>query len=431
LLLPGQSGALRLRVEVTDGRPVGADWEAFLRCLFDHFDRDGDGWLSRAEAGRIMPLPLVGGNELVIDFDGLDADRNGKGSRVELQAFCRGHGFTPLVLVVSPPTADDARLGHLFLRRLDANHDGRLSAVELRGAHRVLRKYDLNEDEALDLAELLSACADHKAAPACLKAEAPGESDAVLRLDLGAKPAATLRARSGEDLRLRSLGEGTYRLRGPNGRWWLTFRAARSEPDIRSAGDFVRSQLEAALGDNKSLSKAALEEDATLAGLLDLLPYADRDGDGRLSLAELEGYLRLVELGLRAQVWVTATDRERNPFPFLDRDGDGRLSFPEQLSAADLLGGKREMAGLPRQLDLALGGPPVKSWGGVALPTARRAPGKAEVVSGPAWFRAMDRNGDGVVSPREFVGPPEVFRELDTDGNGVISPAEADRAAGR
>jgi hypothetical protein len=43
----------------------------------------------------------------------------------------------------------------------------------------------------------------------------------------------------------------------------------------------------------------------------------------------------------------------------------------------------------------------------------------------------MDRNGDGVISPREFLGPPEVFRELDTNGDGVISPQEAARAARR
>ena len=43
----------------------------------------------------------------------------------------------------------------------------------------------------------------------------------------------------------------------------------------------------------------------------------------------------------------------------------------------------------------------------------------------------MDRNGDGVLSPREFLGPPEVFRKLDADGDGVISPAEASRAPRR
>jgi hypothetical protein len=40
----------------------------------------------------------------------------------------------------------------------------------------------------------------------------------------------------------------------------------------------------------------------------------------------------------------------------------------------------------------------------------------------------MDRNGDGELSPREFLGTSEEFRRLDTDGDGLISLAEALRA---
>ena len=56
--------------------------------------------------------------------------------------------------------------------------------------------------------------------------------------------------------------------------------------------------------------------------------------------------------------------------------------------------------------------------------------GKAAGMPAPAWFRAMDRNGDGVVSSGEFLGPPEVFRALDRDDDGVISAAEAAGAGG-
>jgi Ca2+-binding EF-hand superfamily protein len=435
LLLPGEKEAFRLRVEVNGDRPPSADWEAFLDRLFDHFDRDGDGWLTRAEASCIMPLPLPSplqrGMELTIDFDKADADRNGKVSRAELKAYCRAQGFTPVVLVLAPPTAADATLAHLFLSRLDANGDGKLSAGELHRAPTALRKYDFNEDETLDLGELLPPSGDRKPGPSNLKVGGGTEKDAVLRIDLGAKTGASLRAKGSQESQFLALGEGSYRLRGPAGQWWLTFRAARAAPDMRSAGDFLIAQFEAVLGDKKTLSKTDLEEDATLAGFLDLLPYADRDGDGRLSLSELKTYLRLVEAGLRSQVWVTVSDRGRNPFHFLDRDGDGRLSHREQLSAIDLLGGKGEMVGLPQQVDLAFGGPLVKSWGGVAIPMARRPPTKPAVVTPPGWFRALDRNGDGFVSRAEFVGPPEVFRELDADGDGVISAAEAARAAGR
>jgi hypothetical protein len=40
----------------------------------------------------------------------------------------------------------------------------------------------------------------------------------------------------------------------------------------------------------------------------------------------------------------------------------------------------------------------------------------------------MDRNGDGLVSRREFLGPAELFRKLDRDRDGVISIREAIRA---
>src|SRR5262249_35478296 len=151
-----------------------------------------------------------------------------------------------------------------------------------------------------------------------------------------------------------------------------------------------------------------------------------------LSLAELKAYLELVELGMAAQVWVTATDRGCNPFSFLDRDGDGRLSYREQLAAPDLLGGHPAMKGLPAQFELSFAGPAVKSWGGLAIPAVKRPVAAPVALRGaPAWFRAMDRNGDGVLSPREFLGPPDLFRKLDADGDGVISIAEAARATCR
>ena len=51
LLFPAGDGPARLRLEVTaDGKPPDAAWVGFLDKLFDHFDRDGDGSLSPAEA---------------------------------------------------------------------------------------------------------------------------------------------------------------------------------------------------------------------------------------------------------------------------------------------------------------------------------------------------------------------------------------------
>jgi hypothetical protein len=37
----------------------------------------------------------------------------------------------------------------------------------------------------------------------------------------------------------------------------------------------------------------------------------------------------------------------------------------------------------------------------------------------------MDRNGDGDISPKEWLGTEEDFRQIDTDGDGLISAEEA------
>jgi Ca2+-binding EF-hand superfamily protein len=435
LLLPGAREPSTVELVISlDGKRPDVAWEAFLGHLFNYFDRDGDGWLSRDEVRRMFPLPLPGGKTLALDLAKLDTDGDDKVSRAELTTFCRRGGFRPVVVSVEPPADADLRVAELLFRRLDLNGDGKLSRGELRRAPELLRKLDLNEDEFLDMPELLAS------APAvALRAEAVvtlgnGGAGAVLRLALGSnKVAPTLGGRGAALPRLAvsPSGEGVHRLYGPSGRWAVTFRTARVRPDVAAAGAFLMAQFKAALGDRDALTRADLEQDPTLRALVALFPYADRNGDGRLTTVELANYLRLIESGAMSQVWVRVTDRGRNPFDFLDTDGDGRLSGRElSRAAALLLGDEEELAGLPHQFQLSFGGPTRTTWGGVPVPAtaSRPRPTRAADVKVPAWFRAMDRNGDGVVSRREFLGPAELFRKLDRDGDGVISIGEATRA---
>jgi len=158
---------------------------------------------------------------------------------------------------------------------------------------------------------------------------------------------------------------------------------------------------------------------------------ADRDGDGKLSAAELRAFLDLHASGAAALVSAALIDESRGVFDLLDADGNGRLSLRELKGAWDRLkgfdrngDGVLSRAELPRTYRVRFSQGHMHPGRSVEKPLAPLA----EKKQGPAWFRNMDRNGDGDVSLREFIGPIELFRKLDRDGDGLISKEEAEQA---
>lgn len=105
-------------------------------------------------------------------------------------------------------------------------------------------------------------------------------------------------------------------------------------------------------------------------------------------------------------------------FELLDTDRDGQLSVAELRAAkSGLANWKQSDTGVSLVIVRGVANAP-------AVPLTRTFTRD----SGPAWFRAMDKNGDGHVSAREFLGTPEQFRKLDTNGDGLISEEEAKKA---
>jgi Ca2+-binding EF-hand superfamily protein len=435
MIVPAGTNSLRLRLEMTaDGVPFDRAWTTFLDRLFDYFDRDGNGFLSPAEAARVFPLPLPDGRQVALDFATLDTDRDGKASRTEFRAFYRSHGFTPLVIVNQRPSREVFALSECLFRHLDRDGDGKLSAAELCQALALLRRFDEDEDEVLTAAELLvplpPSAIPLPAGMRITPVEEKASPAAVLRLPIGVgRPSLT----GGNAFQLSADGS---QLRVPGGICTLTVSADDPLAGFRAARRFYLAQFRAAAGEQSAAKKVFVDDPATgvLAGLFDA---ADRNGDGKLALAELESFFELVELGVQCQVVVTAIDRGRNLFDLMDTNGDGRLDLAELTRAARVLPGELarvmplERSAIPASYRLAIGRGPVSGsfvpvpFGSATKPKPATA---LPAARGPRWFRAMDRNGDGYVSRQEFIGSTELFAKLDANGDGRISRKEAKQA---
>jgi Ca2+-binding EF-hand superfamily protein len=483
------AGGRPLRVELfveVDGKPVGAAWDAAFDRLLAFGDANGDGSLSEAEAARIPSAfavrqvlwgqvnPQAG---TAPPFNELDADGDKKVTRAELVAWYRraGAGGASVGAGTVPGTGT---LTAALVKALDADDDGKVTEAEFKNAAAALRKFDANDDELVGPAELVAravypgaagttrltppgaepprdpafpllvlptdAADTHWAAEVVRRSDADknGRLDAMesgfdattfAKLDadgngsLSATELAGLRKLPADATHLVRLGT-TADATGSN------LAAGRVRVDVRA--DSARTAEQVAAARKRFLTQFA-DADTDRDGVLTpeeaakpkpspmkpVLVAADRDGDGRLSEKELVAWLDLQDAFAAAHVLVTVLDHGTGLFEVLDADHDGALSLRElrgawgRVSGAGCApGGAFDRETLPRQLTA------VVSRGAPASPLGR-AP-----RPGPAWFKAMDRNGDGDVSRREFTGPPEVFTKLDLDGDGLLSPTEADTA---
>lgn len=415
LTVAGKSTLLRWRIEA-DGQPATAAWIAYQKSLFVDLDRDGDGRLDRQEASRVPSAAFLRSflqgdtetetAEASAPFAKLDADNNGQLTAQELADYYQGAALSALVPLIRDLSSHGQRLNDALLARLDRDKDGRLSRAELRRAVESLQALDLDEDEWWTEAEIAPRGqhiprGETLPAPRWRPTLSRAQPDQELLIRLGRSSSTTLT------------------LPGVN----VSIEAAeRPENGFDSVRRVYLQEYQAAGG--KAVEKKHLEDSEFLRLLH---PLADRDGDGKLTAAELHGFLDLHAAGAAALVTLALIDESRGLFDLLDADGNGQLSLRElhgawaRLEKFDRDGdGKLSRAELPRTYRLRF------CRGYPRSPRALDRPAPRPLVKqGPTWFRHLDRNADNDVSPREFPGPLETFRRLDRDGDGLISSAEA------
>lgn len=184
--------------------------------------------------------------------------------------------------------------------------------------------------------------------------------------------------------------------------------------------------------------QAVLDQTGIKAGFREL----DADGDLQLTREELFGFSERELAAIASRIEVTVEQDGKTLFGLLDANEDRRLTArefrrgPEILKQYDGNGdglfaetelgteyvltiglGRSEfgrMQGTMRQMEMMPG-----DTGDAIIPGR-------DALTGPEWFRRMDRNKDGDLSQREFLGTVEQFRQLDTDGDLLISASEAE-----
>jgi Ca2+-binding EF-hand superfamily protein len=395
--------------------------EAVNFGLLARLDTDKDGRLSRAEAEALPALlarldldedECLTVQELVPDIFTRPVRQPANARPIPGALF--GNTF------VTPAGVMPDALRRTLLQRYDRDGDRLLNLAESGLDLAAFDRLDTDANGLLDAIELSEWLSGDPAVAVVVDLEAPG-SPARLAVDPTTRRWATaeLLESEGSKVALRVGGMPLELASTANTNPFNRDATRNLIPFFRSMDTGMKGYLDA----------KEVEASRNRNFIQPIFRLGDRDGDGKFTEKE---FVAVAELSAEAGGMVATalmTVRQEGWFDRVDRDRDGRLGLRELRNGWSALAGNGAALALtPPGKTVAFTLVPGRTFG--PQPAAGRFAGGPipAQTKGPLWFRKLDRNADGDISPAEFRGPLEAFRKLDRDGDGLISLAEAEQA---